>query len=84
MKECFANSAEKREYYALSWDDIEEAADDDEFLVKLRTALIANDAEVLLDLLKGKSIHCAESKNGLSAIKIEDLSLYHNIVIVRD
>ena len=77
-------SADKREYYALSWDDIEEAADDDKFLVKLRIALIANDAEAVLDLIKGKSIHCAESKNGLSSIKIEDLSLYYNVIMVRD
>ena len=46
-KECYANSADKREYYALSWDDIEEAADDDVFLVDLRTALIANDVKAL-------------------------------------
>lgn len=83
-KECFANSADKREYYALSWDDIEEAAENDEFLVKLMTALIANDVNALNELLKAKSMFCHESKNVLSSIKIEDLSIYHNVVMERD
>ena len=77
-------SSDKREYYSLSWDDIEEATDDYEFLVKLRTALIENDTLTLTEMLKGKSIFCPVSKNGLSAIAIEDLSLYHNAVMVRD
>ena len=46
-KECYADSADKKKYYALSWDDIEEAADDDVLLVDLRTALIANDVKAL-------------------------------------
>ena len=83
-KECYAIVTSKREYYSLSWDDIEEATDDDEFLVKLRTALIADDVSVLNELLKGKSMFCPERKNGLSSIKIEDLSLYHNVMMVRD
>ena len=83
-KECYAFSTNKREYYSLSWDDIEEATDDDEFLVKLRNTLIADNVSSLDELLKGKSIFCPESKNGISSIKIEDLSLYHNVVMVRD
>ena len=44
----------------------------------------ANKTKELTEVLKGKSIFCFKSKNRLSSINIEDLSLYHNIVMVRD
>ena len=81
-KECYVINSNRREYYSLSWDDIEDATDDDEFLIKLRKALIENDTITVTELLKGKSIFCPVSKNGLSAITIEDLSLYHNVIMV--
>ena len=34
-KECYVINSNKREYYSLSWEEIEEATDDDEFLVQL-------------------------------------------------
>ena len=83
-KGWFVIGVNKREFYSLSWDEIEEASENDEFLMKLKTALKANKTADLTNLLKGKSIFCPESKKCLSSIKIEDLSLYHNIVMVRD
>ena len=72
-KDCYVTNSGRREYYSLSWDDIEEATDNDEFLDKLRHALMNNDTSAIAEHLKGKSIHYPESKNGLSAIKHEDL-----------
>ena len=83
-KDCFVIGVNKREFYSLSWDEIEEASEKDNFLVKLKSALKANKTAELTELLKGKKIFCPTSENGLSSIKIEDLSLYHNMVMVRD
>ena len=68
----------------MNWAEIEEATADDEFLSQLRQALIDNNVAAIEDHLKGKAIHCPTHKNGLSSIKLEDLSLYHNVVMVRD
>ena len=51
--------------------------------MKLKTAMMSDKTKEMAELLKGKNIHCAESKNGLSSIKVEDLSLYHNVIMVR-
>ena len=74
----------KRKYFALSWDEISEAAEEDEFLSNLKSAMMSNNLGKIEELLKNKRIHCTESKNGLSAIKVEDLSLYRNVIMVRD
>ena len=67
---CMVLNVNKREYYSLSWEEIAEAAEQDEFLVNLKQALLANNHERLKELLNGKKIHCPESRNGLCAIKI--------------
>ena len=36
------------------------------------------------NLIKGKQIHCSEHANGVASIKVEDLSLYQDVVMVRD
>ena len=83
-KDCFVINVNKREYYSLTWEEIAEAAEQDDYLVNLKSALLTNNTEKLSDMLKGKSIHCPDHKNGLSAIKIEDLSIYQNVIMVRD
>ena len=65
-------------------EEIKEDAKNDELLVKLKSALKGDRKDELTELLKGKMIHCSESKNGLANIKIEDLSLYRNVIMVRD
>ena len=65
-------------------EEIAEAADKEEFLTSLKNAMLSNDIEKMEELLKNKRIHCVQSKNGLSAIRVEDLSLYRNIIMVRD
>ena len=82
--QCFVLNVNKRKYYALSWEEIADAANEDEFLLKLKSAMMANKTEDLSLLLKNKRIHCSESKNGLSAIKVEVLSLYRDVIMVRD
>ena len=82
--DCFVIGPNKREFYSLSWEEIEEAANKDELLVKLKSALQAGKEAELTELLKGKLIHCTESEGGRSAIKMEDLSLYRNVIMVRD
>ena len=72
--ECFVLNINKGEYYALSLEEIAEAADEDDFLVKIKSAMMANKTEELSQLLKDKHIHCSENKNGISPIKVEDLS----------
>ena len=59
----------------MSWEEISEAAEEDEFLAKLKTAMMSDKTKDMAELLKDKRIHCAESKNVLSSIKVEDLSL---------
>ena len=83
-KECFVSNLRKREYYALSWEEIEDETVDGEFLSKLRQDLIDNKTEAVKGHLNGLKIHCPDSANGLASIKIEDLSLYRNVVMVRD
>ena len=82
--ECHVLNLNKRKFYALSWEEISEAAEEDEFLIKLKTAMMSNKTKEMTELLKGKSIHCIENKNGISAIKVEDLSLYRNVIMVRN
>ena len=81
---CYVLNVTKRDYYSLSWEEIAEATEKDEYLVDLKNALLANNYKKLSDLLKGKSIHCPDHKNGLSSIKIEDLSIYQNVIMVPD
>merc|ERR1711984_45200 len=82
--ECFVLNINKRKYYALSWEEIADAADEDEFLVKLKEAIKNDNDSVITELLKGKVIHCKSNKNGISSIKKEDLSLYRDTIMVRD
>ena len=82
--ECFVLNINKRKYYALSWEEISEAAEDDTFLIKLKAAMMSDNEKEMEELLKDKRIHCSENKNGISAIKIEDLSLYRNVIMVRN
>ena len=81
---CMTLNVNKREYYSLSWEEIADAALQDEFLVELKQALLDNNHEKLKNLLKEKRIHCPESKNGLRAIEIEDLTLFKDVILVRD
>ena len=46
--------------------------------------MMSNRTEEISQLLKDKRIHCSENKNGISAIKVEDLSLYRNVIMVQD
>ena len=71
--ECFVLNINKRRYYALSWEEIAEAAEEDEFLTKLKDAIVNDKDKEMTELIKGKSIHCSSSKNGISAIKPEDI-----------
>ena len=82
--ECFVTNLEKRKVYSLGWEDIEEATDNDAFLTKLREALISDNRKKLEELLSGRLIHCSSLKNGLSKITIDDLSLYHNCIMVHN
>ena len=66
---CMALNINNREYYSLSWEHIAEAALEDEFLIRLKAALIANNHEKLNLLLSGKRIHDRQSRNGNRGIK---------------
>ena len=54
------------------------------FLVELKQALLADNHEKLKNLLKEKRIHFPESKNGLRAIVIEDLTIFKDVILVAD
>ena len=81
---CLAINANIRGYYSLNWEEIAEAALDDGFLVELKAALLSDNQEKMRSLLSGKKIHDRKSDNGLRAIKIEDLSLYKDVLMVAD
>ena len=68
----------------MSWEEIADTAEEDEFLIKLKAAMMSDKTEEIANLLKDKRIHCSENKNGISAIKVEDLSLYRNVIMVRN
>ena len=74
----------KKDFYALSWEEIADNTDEDEFLYKLKNAMKNNNVPEIENLIKGKKIQCSEHANGIGKIKIEDLSLYQNVVMVRD
>ena len=82
--ECYVLNVNKRKFYSLNWEEIAEAAEQDEFLVKLKEGIQSNDVDKMEELLKDKRIHCTSNKNGVAGIKVEDLSLYRNVVMVRD
>ena len=81
---CMKLNVNNRKYYSLSWEEIAEAAEQDEFLVDLKHTLQTNNHEKLTELLRGKVIHCPDNTNGISAIIIEDLSIYQDVIIVQD
>ena len=82
--ECFVLNVNKRKFYSLSWEEIEEAANNDEYLVKLKKAMLSDDNDTMEELIKNKRIHCAQNKNGIAKIQVADLSIYKNIIMVRD
>ena len=40
--ECLVLNINKRKYYALSWEEIAEAADENKFLIKLKSPMMSN------------------------------------------
>ena len=68
--ECFVLNINKRKFYALSWEEISDAAEEDDFLTKLKSAMMSDNTKAMAELLKDKRIHCSENKNGISAIKV--------------
>ena len=82
-KECYAYTMSKRTFYAISWEDINEAINSDKLVRSIRDKLIANDQKGVKELIKGKTIKNTDSK-GSSQILIEDLSLYKNTLMVRN
>ena len=81
---CLTINVNNRGYYSLNWEEIAEAALEDKFLVELKAALLSNDQEKAKSLLSGKKVHDRKSDNGLRAIKIEDLSIYRDVLMVAD
>ena len=45
---------------------------------------IKNNIKKIEQLIKRKQIHCSQHANGVGKIKAEDLSLYQDVVMVRD
>ena len=82
--ECYVHNSEKKGFYALSWEEIADNAYEDEFLYNLKNAMKNNNVSEIENLIKGKQIQCSEHTNGVGKIKIEDLSLYMDVVMVRD
>ena len=50
----------------------------------LKNAIKNLDTKKIEELLKGKQIQCSENANGVGKINPEDLSLYQDVVMVRD
>lgn len=74
---------------AVSWKDIDEATDNDRKLNKIRNALKSNDKETLEGEIKGLTMsdnppNADEIVKTRSGVKIEDLSLYKNCILIRD
>ena len=82
--DCYIHNVNKKGFYALSWEEIADEANEDEFLYELKNAIKNNNVKKIEELIKGKQIQCSEHANGVGKIKIEDLSLYQDVVMVRD
>ena len=81
---CYIHNVNKKGFYALSWEEVADEANNDEFLYELKNAIKNTDTKKIEELIKGKQIHCSEHANGVGKIKAEDLSLYQDVVMVRD
>ena len=84
LRPLYVHNIDKKGFYALSWEEIADNADEDEFLYKLKNAMKNNHVTKIENLIKGKQIQCSEHANGVGSIKIEDLSLYRDVVMVQD
>ena len=62
---CYIHNVNKKGFYALSWEEIADAADEDEFLFDLKNAIKTLDTKKIEELLSGKQIQCSESANGV-------------------
>jgi hypothetical protein len=82
--DCFVLNVKERKYYSLSWQAIADAANEDEFLLDLKNATKTNNVKKMEKLLANKKIKDDESENHLAGIKIEDLSLYRDVIMVQD
>jgi hypothetical protein len=82
--DCYIHNVNKKGFYALTWEQIADVADEDDFLYDLKSAIKNFNTKRIEELIKGKKIHCSEHVNRLGKIKPEDLSLYMDVVMVRD
>ena len=48
--ECLVLNINKRKFYALSWEEIADAAEEDEFLIKLKAAMMSDRTEEIANL----------------------------------
>merc|ERR1712030_96164 len=83
----FANEANNVK--SVSWEDIDEAIEHDKKLKLIRNALRLNDEETIQAEISGLKISDnwadpSEIVKTSSGIKIEDLSLYRNCILIRD
>ena len=81
---CFVLNVKERKFYSLSWQAIADAANEDEFLLDLKNAMKTNNVKKMENLLKNRKIKDDDSENHLAGIKIEDLSLYRDVIMVQD
>ena len=81
---CYVHNVNERKYYALSWQSISDAANEDEFLLDLKGAMKINNVKKIEELLKNKKVQCPTSGNFLAGITIDDLSLYRDVIMVQD
>ena len=82
-------ATEKIGITTIHWEDIDEAIEQDKKLRKIRNALKMNDEDTLKEEIAGKIIsdNWADPEaivKSTSKIRIEDLSLYRNCILVRD
>ena len=86
-KECFVFSSSKRDFYAITWEDIAEATHDDEWLCKLRDYVVEGKTAEINTILNGKMMSDPMSEKlseKRTKINPEDLTLYRNCLLVRD
>ena len=85
----FNSTTENNKINAVSWEEIDEATDNDKKLSNIRNDLKVNDRDTLESEIKGLKIsdnhpNADEIVKTRSGVKLEDLSLYKNCVLIRD
>ena len=69
--DCFVHNINKKEFYALSWEEIADNVDEDEFLCKLKNAMKDNRISEIENLIKGSKFNVRNTQTAWHQSKLK-------------